>query len=345
MPDHTTVDDTSAPLARAAALEGAGQFREAIDQLERSAARAPDGLVEAELVGLRHRARVAVPRLDPTSLPPPVTAHPDPGPLAELRPADLNVDTLRSGLARHGCVLVRGLVSPDRADELAGGIDRALDQFDAEDDAESPPRGAPCWYRHFTPDSGSYRVGGRRGWVRATGALWTADSPHMFRELIATLDETGIGRLVTDYLGERPMLSANKCTLRRVPVDTNTAWHQDGAFLGENVRTLNLWLGLSSCGIDAPGLDLVPRRFDRLVESGTDGAYFDWAVGDDVVASHARDAPVVRPVFEPGDALLFDHLFLHRTAVTPTMTRPRHAMETWFFAPSTYPHGQIPLVY
>ena len=53
----------------------------------------------------------------------------------------------------------------------------------------------------------------------------------------------------------------------------------------------------------------------------------------------------MRPVFGPGDALLFDHLFLHRTAISPTMTRPRHAMETWFFAPSTYPDGQIPLVY
>ena len=152
-------------------------------------------------------------------------------------------------------------------------------------------------------------------------------------------------RQSTDYLGERPVLSANKCTLRRVPVDTNTAWHQDGAFLGEQVRTLNLWLGLSSCGVYAPGLDLVPRRFDRLVEAGTEGAYFDWAVSDDVVESQAGDAPVVRPVFGPGDALLFDHLFLHRTAISPTMTRPRHAMETWFFAPSTYPDGQIPLVY
>ena len=40
-----------------------------------------------------------------------------------------------------------------------------------------------------------------------------------------------------------------------------------------------------------------------------------------------------------------DHLFLHRTAAEPTMTTERHAIETWFFAPSTYPDGQIPLVF
>ena len=30
-------------------------------------------------------------------------------------------------------------------------------------------------------------------------------------------------------------------------------WHQDGAFLGEGISTLNLWLPLSDCGDDAPG--------------------------------------------------------------------------------------------
>ena len=48
------------------------------------------------------------------------------------------------------------------------------------------------------------------------------------------------------------------------------------------------------------------------------------------------------PEFSPGDALLFDHLFLHRTGVAPGMTRERWAIETWFFAPSTLPRGPDP---
>jgi hypothetical protein len=55
--------------------------------------------------------------------------------------------------------------------------------------------------------------------------------------------------------------------------------------------------------------------------------------------------PVLRPKLGPGDALLFDHLFLHRTGVDPGMTRERYAIESWFFAPSSYPEGQIPIVY
>jgi hypothetical protein len=267
-------------------------------------------------------------------------------PLAATGPHDLSVDVLRRGLAQHGCVLVHGLTTPERAEALARGIDRALDAFDTCA-AASAPSSAPPWYVPFSsPQSGNYRVGGRRGWVRASGGLWTADSPRMLFELLDVVEETGIGALVEDYLGERPALSANKCTLRRVPVDTNTNWHQDGAFLGRHVRTLNLWLALSSCGTDAPGLDIVPWRFDEILPTGTDGALFDWSVSPALVEEVAGGADaILRPEFSPGDALLFDHLFLHRTGVSPGMTRERWAIETWFFAPSTYPEGQIPLAY
>jgi hypothetical protein len=104
-------------------------------------------------------------------------------------------------------------------------------------------------------------------------------------------------------------------------------------------------MSLSHCGLDAPGLDVVPRRFERVVDTGTDGAMFPWTVGPGAIERLAAEAPVCRPRFEPGDVLLFDELFLHRTAVDPRMTRPRHSIETWFFAPSAYPERQIPLVF
>ena len=82
-----------------------------------------------------------------------------------------------------------------------------------------------------------------------------------------------------------------------------------------------------------------------LLESGADVTVVE-SGADRVSAAGERVADgvaVVRPEFEAGDALLFDHLFLHRTAVAPGMSLERHAMETWFFAPSAYPKGQIPL--
>lgn len=336
--------DTRAPeivdiLSRAEDLLEAGSVQAAIDLVRTENRRRRDPRLEREMVTMRHRGFRS--DLPATSEYAPVTASEASGELLEVPAADLDLDVLRSHLAAQGCVLVRGLIERRRALELAEGIDRALDAFDSYgDDSHDSEEG---WYVPFSPDPGRYRVGGRRKWVRASGALWTADSPRMLAALTDLVDESGIGDLVTAYLGERPALSANKCTLRRVPLDTNVGWHQDGAFLGREVRTLNMWLALGDCGTEAPGLDLVPRRFDEVLPSGTDGAMFDWSVAPDVVEKAAGSVGVVRPDFEAGDALLFDHLFLHSTAVEPTMTRERHAMETWFFAPSAYPDGQIPL--
>ena len=43
--------------------------------------------------------------------------------------------------------------------------------------------------------------------------------------------------------------------------------------------------------------------------------------------------------------MLFDELFLHRTAIDGSMSKRRYAVESWFFAPSAYPAGQVPLVW
>jgi hypothetical protein len=337
--------DVQDRLHHADRLAAEGQGLDAIDLLTEANRLRREPLIEERLVTLRHEVFAPQPGRPRASRPVEIVAQEPETSFGATDPHYLDMATLRRGLAQHGCVLVRGLVPRLRAEALARGIDRALESFD-RCVAERRAAAAPPWYVPFFPRGGDYRVGGRRTWVRASGALWTADSPRMLFDLLEVVDETGIGALVEAYLGERPALSANKCTLRRVPVDTSTNWHQDGAFLGRDVRTLNLWLVLSSCGIDAPGLDIVPRRFDQIVPTGTEGALFDWSISPALVERLAGGADaVLRPEFEPGDALLFDHLFLHRTGVTAGMTRERWAIETWFFAPSTYPSGQIPLTY
>ena len=118
--------------------------------------------------------------------------------------------------------------------------------------------------------------------------------------------------------------------------------------MGTSLRTVNVWIALTDCGgpdSDAPALDVVPRRFDDLVERGTHGALFDTFVGQAVVEREAGVLGIERPRFAAGDALLFDDLFLHATAVTPSMTKERYAIESWFFAPSSFPPDQVPLVF
>jgi hypothetical protein len=173
--------------------------------------------------------------------------------------------------------------------------------------------------------------------------------------MIEVFDAAGIGALVRDYFGEAPAILARKWTLRRVPHDAPPSdWHQDGAFMGRDIRSLNIWVALSECGVDAPGIDIVGRPLQEIVATGTHGAKLSWTVSPDLVEQVAEGS-IVRPCFQPGDVLIFDHMNLHRTAVIEGMTRDRYALEAWFFAPSTYgamtsndpelPASQIPIVY
>ena len=255
--------------------------------------------------------------------------------------ADLTPEAVRTAILGHGSVHVRGLLAPETTDRLAGGIDAAFDGYDNPGDDESPDP----WYHPFAPSSG-YNLGGGRKWNRDGGAIWAADSPRLLFELLDTYERAGLRKVIAGYLGERPAMSMNKSVLRRVPPDTQGAdWHQDGAFLGSEIRSLNVWVALSDCGRDAPGMDLVPKRLEEIAETGTEGANFDWSVSPAVVERVAAPEGTVRPEFKAGDALLFDHLNLHRTAADPSMTRDRYAIETWFFAPSVYPEKQVPLAF
>jgi hypothetical protein len=264
-----------------------------------------------------------------------------------VSPGELTPEAIRAGIASGGCLLVPGLVPPRLVDRLVDDVDRAFEGYDAHAADLSASETTP-WFEPFRPAERygkGYMVEEKRANVREGGGTWTADSPRTLFDLTESFEEVGLTSVITGYLGERPVLSMSKGTLRRVPLDTvNAEWHQDGAFLGKPIRTLNVWLALSHAGVDAPGLDLLPRRLDGIVETGTEGATFPWTVAPAMVEQAARGTPLCRPTFEPGDALLFDELFLHRTATEPGMTRERYAIETWLFAPSAYPGKQIPLV-
>ena len=72
---------------------------------------------------------------------------------------------------------------------------------------------------------------------------------------------------------------------------------------------------------------------------------FSWTVGeDDIVDTFGGDA-VCSPIFRPGDAFFFDHFFLHRTQFREDFTRPRYAIETWFFGDKNFPRNQLPLAW
>jgi hypothetical protein len=322
-----------------------------IDELRGQGRDAPNAI---RLLGARHRAGVAL--IDSGGVESPADPQPDRSHLngaavPEVHARELTPEVLRASLLERGCLLVRELVAPAATAQIVDGIDRA---YAGRDDRAAGEEPDPGYFRELETDP-RFNLGPERTWMGSAGAagLWLADSPLVSFDVLEAFDAAGLRRVATEYPGERPAISANKSVLRRVVPDLLGAggdgprpstWHQDGAFLGE-VRALNVWLSLSRCGDRAPGLDVVPRRLEQIVATGTDGASFDWAVAQSVASEVAGEVGIHRPIFEPGDALLFDQMLLHGTAVEPDMPDTRYAVECWFFGPSAFPEAYAPLAF
>ncbi len=339
--EHAAVAEADPPPA-----SDAGPLLAEIDRLERESGEGDDPHAERDLVRLRHQAAVKL--VDSATLTPDYPA-PSPdlpvvglGELPEFRPADLTPELLRAAILRDGCALVRGMVDRDRASELGESCRRLFEWREAG----SPETTSElARYEEFVANPPYEASPQLREWLQRSGGIWLVDSPKLMAEVFDLYERAGLRRLINGYFDERPVFTVNKSTLRRARSSTSqVAFHQDGAFMGD-APALNVWMSLSRCGDVAPGLALIPRRIDHILPTGTPGAAHDWSVSPEVAAEAAGDAGVLSPVFEPGDLILFDDLFLHATWVDSEMPDTRYAIESWFFSPSRVPSGHAPLVF
>lgn len=331
-------------LTEADRLESVGRPTDAIAFLSTANRFAASAPIEHRLVELRAAAFASLdtseslahwPRTAPDSFPDVVGTTP------EIHRSELDADVLAGAIAHHGTLIVRDLIPSEAVERLRDGVERAFDARDAfrerrlgDDDAG--------WFEPFDEGTRHNRFPSKR-FVRII------DSPRAMYLLLEAYGDTGLLDIIEAHLGERPALSAHKCALRRLtaePGERSTDYHQDGAFLGAGIRTVNVWLALTDCGgtFAAPGVDLLPRRIDHILETGVDGAHLDWTVSENVVARAADGVAIERPRFAPGDGMLFDEYMVHRTAFDEGMDRERMAIESWFFAPSVYPADHVPLV-
>ncbi len=161
-------------------------------------------------------------------------------------------------------------------------------------------------------------------------------------ELMEIFDAAGIPELVAEYLGEPAALSVDKTTLRKVEPSTLGAWHQDG----------RSWVTCARSTSGSPSPGAATRRRDWTSSpvvsiSWCRGAPTAPILQDQVSQATAEQAagglPIVRPIFEPGDAVLFDELCLHQTGSDPPMRNTRFAVECWFFGGSAFPGVYAPI--
>jgi len=334
-------------LAAADAYVQAKKFQEAVVLLQSANQELNSPEIEILLVKLRHEAFFHSRFTSQLKEWPPVVSDlfVDTVGIPEIDSMQMNSETLRAGVFNRGSIIVRNLLNQKDVDLLCRGIEDTYKSCDLSLAGASTDVTKP-WYVPFQVPVRDASQMLLREWYRDGGAQLAADSPRGLFNLIECFEKNGIIEVVSDYLGERPALSVRKTSLRRIPPDLNTenGWHQDGAFLGTGIRTMNLWIALTDCGVDAPSMDMIPRRLTSIVPTGTEGAAFDWAVSGQLINEVCGDTPFTHLHFKAGDAIVFDEMNLHRTSTLPTMTLPRYAVEAWFFAPSCYPLDQLPLI-
>ncbi len=263
--------------------------------------------------------------------------------LPEIGPADMAAATVCGAVAHHGAVIVRQLFDPDSAAMVRATSQRARRAYERYNECDPLDRTTDRWFAPF--ETTAKNVESRRRQAGKAGGVWMADSPAATQQVLDLLQRAGVTDALEGHFGEHPTFSLQKSTLRGVAPDERiTGWHQDGSFLSDDVRTMNVWIALSDCGGARPasGIEAFPRRFEELFP--TDDAIVPFAVSFDLIDELATVTPTINPEFATGDALIFDERFLHRTSLGPGLTETRYALECWFFAPSHTNDSYVPFL-
>ena len=225
--------------------------------------------------------------------------------LPEIDAKEFTVDQLRTAVAKHGALIVRNMFSRTSMDTLITAADRVID-------ACADPKATNPVSTYFNPPNNlstimpkkDKELGNTRSFHRESGSAMCVEAPSVAEALLLLYEAHGLKELVGAYLGEPPCLSVKKWVLRRskLPV-AEAGWHQDGAFMGTNLNSINMWMPLNECGGEtgAPGMDVVPLRLHSLASA--EGAQFDWSVSDAQVSSRFAENQPLMPVFKAGDAL------------------------------------------
>lgn len=188
----------------------------------------------------------------------------------------------------------------------------------------------------FVPTASSYTLQGALG-EAGVGAV------------VDQLAKAGVIDAIGTALGGALLVNLDQSWVRRQyapdhypPLHAPHGWHQDGA-LGFDfgawgakppaedalLPMVTCWFPLGACGSDAPGLELVLQRQRELLP------VID--LTEAVLRCKFPAEAYWRPIMEAGDVLLFCGDILHRTHVTPAMTRDRSSIELRFFPADRLP--------
>ena len=229
-----------------------------------------------------------------------------------------------------GSVVLRGVWSAERLAHLRGAIEEFTQR-----------RRARVASGQMKPTERMYATHG----VGGLGALLREGlvKPH---DIAALFEGSAYHQLCRQYFGEDSFyVMLNRLGFRdHDPLRSDRSYipyHQDS--YTQDVRTtnvLNCWIPLDpGAGSISPGLEVVrnPCRPDfprkDLGLRSENSAYDHITIDRDRVVEEYGEC-FLAPEFEVGDGMVFSENVIHRTYVTPTMTKPRMNFELRVFSPS-----------
>lgn len=239
--------------------------------------------------------------------------------------------------ARNGILLCRAILREERLAILKSAINKRYKELETarkKGDAAAIAR----------------LIGERERFVPTASSFTIGAVPEVNVSEILTIVVTGPAEdWIKDFLNDRLICDLDQSWVRRQYAPSRYpalhaphGWHQDGAlkfdFLSHANRELppdamlnmvTCWISLDPCGVDAPGLELITERIDRLL--------LPTELQADSVQARFEPEKFWRPILELGDALLFRGEILHRTHVMPRMSQDRTSIELRFFM-----KGKIP---
>ena len=255
----------AAPIRRAALIRkpqaGEGDLVASITELSERIRATHQVDDERELLMLRHRLGAQLvgedrpqPRDESTPFP-----GLDGNGLAAAPAGGLDGRLIRGGIDEHGYVLVRELIDREAALGLADQIEAAFQARDGGGDGV---------YEQFDPEPPISRAllgHARRRPARRRLAAGLRRDGRDLRSGRPAAGDRGVPRRAGHDLGREDDPAKGRSRARRA-AGTRTApsW--------ATTRALNVWVALSDCGVDAPGLEFVPRRLDDLIATGGEGS-------------------------------------------------------------------------
>jgi len=130
--------------------------------------------------------------------------------IPEVTPDGWTPEVLRAAILDSGCLLVRGLMDREEALRIADEIDHAFEVRLGLEPGESDPDG---YYDELVPEP-PLQID-QRDWIQEGGGVLAADSPHLLFDMFESFENAGLRDVLETYIGEKPAVSAQKCTLRK----------------------------------------------------------------------------------------------------------------------------------